>query len=114
MVELNNIKKMCEWEKQKAFFLLLEATKLGMDIEEYGKIGVNINSGYTYLWIEDYSFTLYMPIECELKKEEIYAIWTNTENGEEKERKLEKNTTLEQIYEWEKEIYEEFKETENE
>ena len=70
-----------------------------MNLDCYGEIGVNNNSGYTYLWLEDYNFTLYMPINCELSKNDIYALWTNMENGDEDEMTL-GNSTIEDIEEW--------------
>lgn len=95
-----NYEKMCKWEIEKAVFLQSISVDLGMNIADYGKCAINPNSGYTYLWLEDYPFTLYMPISCELKKTDIYALWSNPEDGEEFEIKLEKNTTLNDLYYW--------------
>lgn len=100
MVELNKINDMCEWERSKAIFLLNVADNLGMNTSCYGELSVNPNSGYTYLWLEDYNFTLYMPINCELEKTEVYALWTNSEDGEETEIQLEENTSLKDLEEW--------------
>jgi hypothetical protein len=91
---------MCDWEIQKAGFLITEAGKLGMNVSGYGQVAVNPNSGYTYLWLEDYLFTLYMPINCELVKTDISAIWSNPENGEEEEYGLKADTTLNNLEEW--------------
>ena len=59
------INEMCGWERQKAVYLIGVAESLGMDLDSYGEVAVNKNSGYTYLWSEDYNFSLYMPINCE-------------------------------------------------
>lgn len=95
----NNLNNMCTWERKKAIYLLEVAENLGMNIEGYGEIAVNQNSGYTYLWLEDYNFTLYMPITCDLKKEDIWIMYTNFNNGDEIEISLD-NMSLEDIYQW--------------
>ena len=94
------INNMCDWERKKAIFLLNIAENLGMDTSSYGELDVNSNSGYTYLWLEDYNFSLYMPISCELQKTDIYALWTNPEDGEEIEIELEDGTTLKYLEDW--------------
>lgn len=91
---------MCDWERKKAVFLMGIAEDLGININSYGDVAVNPNSGYTYIWSEDYNFSLYMPINCELKKSEVVALWTNSENGEEKEFNLKENTSLKDIEDW--------------
>ena len=91
---------MGKWEMEKAIFLQSIAIKLGMDLTGYGSVDVNNNSGYTYLWIEDYNFTLYMPISCELVKSDVVALWTNPEDGEEIDYSLSNNTTLNQLEAW--------------
>lgn len=95
-----NYTGMCKWEMEKAIYLQSIAVKLGMDLTGYGEVSVNPNSGYTYLWLEDYQFTLYMPISCELKKTHVYALWTNPEDGEEVEMRLGNCTTLTMLEEW--------------
>lgn len=91
---------MCDWERKKAVFLMGIAEDLGISTSSHGEIAVNPNSGYTYLWSEDYNFSLYMPINCELVKSDIVALWTNSENGEEKEFNLKEDTTLKDIEDW--------------
>ena len=98
-MEFENLNKMCDWERKKAIFILGVAEDLGMNTSDYGDIAVNDTSGYTYLWIDNYNFTLYMPIDCELKKEDIYAQWTNLENGEEEEISI-KDMTLKDVEDW--------------
>ena len=91
-----NFEKLCGWERTKAIYLVQVANDLDMDLTGYGEIGVNPNSGNTYLWLEDYSFTLYMHISCELVKSDIWAIWTDLDNGDETEISLNDN-----IHHWE-------------
>mgnify|MGYP006268780939 CR=1 FL=1 len=85
------LNKMVGWERQKAMYIIQIAEELGMDIDGYGEIGVNQNSGYTYIWLEDYQFCLYMPINCDLKKSDIYAS-CYAENGQEYEIELHRKT----------------------
>lgn len=95
-----NYENMCKWEIEKAIFLQKTAVDLGMDLTGYGEVAVNQNSGYTYLWLEDYSFTLYMPINCDLLKTDVWALWTNPEDGEEHETNLISDTTLNDLEQW--------------
>ena len=94
------LNSMCDWERKKAIFLMGIAEDLGINCSGYGEIAVNSNSGYTYLWSEDYNFSLYMPISCDLKKSDIVALWTNSEDGEEREFNLKEDTILEDIEAW--------------
>jgi len=91
---------MCAWERRKAIFLMGIAEDLGINLNSYGEVAVNNNSGYTYIWVEDYNFSLYMPIDCELKKSDVIALWTNSNNGEEEELNLKEDTTLKDIQVW--------------
>jgi len=95
---------MGKWERQKAMFLIEKADDLGMNISGYGEISVNPNSGYTYLWSEDYPFTLYMPINCELKDEDVWVMWTDPNDGEEHEDTLDEFETIDAIYAWVEEL----------
>mgnify|MGYP003650850571 FL=1 len=68
------LKTMSLWELEKAMFLLKTAKELNMDVNTSESIlSVNNNSGYTYLWCENYNFTLFMPISCELTRENVYV-----------------------------------------
>jgi len=100
MVNYDNLNKMCEWEQEKALFIVQIAKKLGIDTSGYGELAVNITSGYTYLWLEDYNFTLYMPINCNLDKSDVWALHTDSENGNESEYQLKDDTTLEDLTQW--------------
>ena len=94
------LQDMCDWERKKAIFLMRVAEELGMNTPSYGEVAVNQNSGYTYIWSEDYNFSLYMPINCELIKTDVVALWTNSEDGEEREYNLTMDTTLKDIETW--------------
>jgi hypothetical protein len=106
-MNLDNINTMVGWEQRKAFYLIQIAQELGMNISGYGEIGVNNNSGYTYLWLEDYMFTLFMPIHCELTKTDVWAIWSNPSDGTEEEMELESSTTLQDLQDWAEQLYSE-------
>lgn len=102
------LNSMCSWERKKALFLIDVADELGMDTDGYGAIGVNEYSGYTYLWLEEYPFTLYMDINCDLKINDVWAIVSNPEDGEEYEFQPQKFTldellriTIKKLKEWE-------------
>ena len=71
------------WEQEKAVYLQKVALDLGMDLDGSGEIGVNRSSRYTYLYLEDYSFILYMHISCELNESDVWVSYINSENGEE-------------------------------
>ena len=96
-----NLEKMVDWERNKAVYLLRVAEDLGMKVFDgsVGELSVNPNSGYTYLFSENYSFVLYMPISCELKKEDVMLLWTDLESGTEEVTEL-GDMTLEQINDW--------------
>ena len=95
-----NYEKMTSWEIEKASYLILTAKKLGMDLCTYGEVAVNQYSGHTYLWLEDYNFTLFMPINCDLKRDDVYVLHTDFETGEETEESLKQFQTLNEIEEW--------------
>lgn len=102
MVNYEELNNMCEWEKEKALFLVKVAQNLGWNNDD-SIIGLNQNSGYTYIYNENYSYTLFMPISCDLKKSDVYALWTNSENGDEIECELSDDDTLNSLFEWVKE-----------
>jgi len=72
---------LCSNATRKIGLLITKASELGMDVSGYGMADENQNSGYVYLWLEDYSFTLYIG----LGSDSIYALWTNMNDGEEEE-----------------------------
>ena len=96
-MEYKNLDTMCDWERKKAIYLLSIAESLGMDLKSYGEFAVNQNSGNTYLWLEDYNFSLYMPINCDLVKTDIVALWNCGYCGEEIEYSLKESDNLNDI-----------------
>jgi len=88
------------WELEKGLYLINIASKLKMELNEYTIIDVNNNSGDVCLWSENYNFSLYMPINCDLKKSDVYALYTDFENGEESEISLKDITHVNQILDW--------------
>ena len=99
-MNFENLNNMVQWERQKALYLIDTAEKLGMNLERYGELAVNPNSGYTYLWLEDYNFCLYMPISCDLKRSDIYVLYTCPIDGEETEETLDYFSGLTGIENW--------------
>lgn len=95
-----NFETMTGWEIEKASYLVLTAKKLGMKLDCYGELSVNSSSGYTYLWLENYDFTLYMPINCDLKKEDVYVLHTDSITGEETEESLKWFNVFNDITKW--------------
>jgi len=94
-----NFNKMCEWERKKAIFLMYISDNLGYDLSN-AEVDVNSSSGYVYVWSEDFNFSLYMPINCDLIKSDVWALWTNSEDGEEIEFNLKDDTTLKNLEDW--------------
>jgi len=101
----SDIMKMCQWEREKAIFLMgIAENRLNLDLEGHGELGMNENSGNVYLWLEDAQFTLFMPINCELKLEDVQVMAMNDETGEEFECNLERKDTVETLEEWASEV----------
>ena len=61
--------------------ILTKATDLGMNLSGYGEASENTSSGHVYLWLEDYPFTLFISLGAD----EVQALWSDPENGEETE-----------------------------
>jgi hypothetical protein len=99
-----NYETMTSWEIEKASYLILTAKELGMDLQSYGEVAVNEYSGYTYIWLEDYEFSLYMPINCELKRQDVFVLYTDMQTGEEHDESLAQFDVLNDIIEWIEEI----------
>ena len=95
------LQKMCDWERKKAIYLLNVAENyLNMDTSGYGELSVNQNSGYTYLWLEDYNFTLFMPINCKLQINDVYVLYSDLDTGIETENSLNEFNNINEIYKW--------------
>lgn len=95
-----NVENFNEWELEKAVFILSTAKKWGMKINGCGECAVDQTSRYTYLWLKDYDFTLYMPINCDISQHAIRVMWTNIKNGEEIKQSLTDFTDLKEIIQW--------------
>lgn len=91
---------LCSNATRKIGLLITKASDLGMDIGGYGEASENTNSGNVYLWLEDYPFTLYIG----LGSDDIYALWTDFDNGDEEEYEVEASTTLDDLYKWCKDL----------
>ena len=79
---------MTEWEQRKALYLQQVALDLHIELDDMVEIGVNQSSGYTYLFSYDLPFVLYMPISCELTRDNVWVMTTDNMSGEEYERTL--------------------------
>ena len=96
-------KDMGTWEIEKALFLQRCAIDLGIELDEMIEIGVNQSSGYTYLFSYDVPFTLYMPIYCELTKDDVWVMTTDNMTGEEYERVL-GTATYDELEQWSEKV----------
>jgi hypothetical protein len=97
---MNINENLTSWEIEKGIYLINTASNLKMQLSKHTIIDVNNSSGYVYLYEENYNFTLYMPINCDLIKADVYALHTNFENGEESEISLKDITHVNQILDW--------------
>ena len=79
-MEIKN--NLCSNATRKIALLITKASDLGMDVSGYGFADENQNSGYVYLWLEDYPFTLFIR-PC--GDYEIEALWSDPYDGEEHE-----------------------------
>lgn len=93
-MEINN-RIMSSNELNKVALLISHATRLGMDVSGYGAADVNPSSGFTYIWLEDYPFVLFIR-PCD---DEIEALFTDFETGEEHEIDV-GEMSLCDLYEW--------------
>jgi hypothetical protein len=92
-------KDLAGWELEKALYLIQTANNLKMDLEDT-EVNVNNNSGYVYLYNEFYNFCLYMNINCELQKSDVYVIYTDMETGAEIHASLNTFKDLKDIENW--------------
>lgn len=106
-----NFNSMDIWEVKKANFLVLTAKQLNMNLNCFGELSVNQSSGYTYLFLEDYSFTLFMNLDSELKRNDVYVLWTDSYTGEEVEESLSQFNHLGEIEEWANQLDEEYEQS---
>lgn len=92
---------------RKIGMLITKASELGMDISGYGFADENTNSGNVYIWLEDYSFTLYIG----LGSDTIYALWTNYNNGDEEIIETD-GKSLADLEDWANSLYEQVQDEE--
>lgn len=88
------------WELEKALYLIKVAKDLNMQLGEFTIVDVNNTTGNVYLWDENYMFSLYMPINCELQKSDVYVLYTDFDNGDEIEIDLADITNVDEIEYW--------------
>ena len=91
---------LCSNATRKIGLLITKASEIGMNIGGYGYADENTSSGNVYLWLEDYAFTLYIG----LISDDIYALWTNPEDGEEIEIEVE-GSDLSELESWANALY---------
>jgi hypothetical protein len=91
---------LCSNAVRKIGLLITQAADLGMQLDGYGFADENKNSGNVYLWLEDYPFTLYIG----LGSDNIHAIWSNPNNGDEIELDTSK-MNLSQLEDWAYALY---------
>ena len=91
---------LCSNATRKIGLLITKASDLGMDIGGYGEASENTSSGNVYLWLEDYSFTLYIG----LGSDTIYASWSNPIDGEEEEVEV-GSMSLDDLWTWANGLY---------
>ena len=96
---MNELKNMCEWEQRKALYLQEVALDLGIELDDMIEIGVNQSTGYTYLFSYDLPFVLYMPINCELTKDDVWILTTDNMDGAEYETTL-NDKTFDELETW--------------
>jgi hypothetical protein len=65
---------------RKVALLITKAADMGMDLGGYGFADENPHNGNVYLWMEDYNFTLYIPLGG---PDRIMAVWDNPYTGDE-------------------------------
>lgn len=92
--------KLQGWDLDKALYLIKVANQINMELSEHTIVDVNNTSGYVYLFDNNYYFSLYMPINCDLIKNDVYASYTDSDNGVEHEIDLSSITDCSQIDFW--------------
>lgn len=97
--------KLQGWELEKALYLIKVANQINMEFSEHTVVDVNNTSGYVYLWEENYNFSLFMPINCELQKSDVYALYTDPMNGEEFDISILDVTDATEIQLWADDLY---------
>lgn len=83
--------------------LLILAADLSMNVSGYGELGYNNVFGNTYLWLEDYQFTLFISDYDST----IKVLYTCFIDGTETEFYIDENTNLETLETWAENLYNE-------
>jgi hypothetical protein len=98
--------EMGKWELEKGITICQYAmTKLKWDLTGFGECRVNQNSGNTYLWLEQYPVSLYLPISFDGPiNENIWVLYSDAMNGEEYEMLLSEFESMDAIYKWVEEL----------
>lgn len=97
---MNITQNLCSNALRKVALLITKAANLGMDVSGYGEAGKNRKSGNVYLWLEDCQFSLFVS----LGSDEIYANWTDSNNGDEHQTAV-GNHTLASLDDWAAELF---------
>jgi len=97
------------WEFEKISYIFRAVReRFGIDLWVKGtQVGVNPNSGYSWVWNEDYPVSWYMPINCELRHEDVYAHWSNPDDGQEHECEISEFHSADDIWAWVDELSQE-------
>lgn len=100
--------KIGPWEFEKISYIFRAVReRFGIDLWCHGtQVGVNPHSGYSWVWNEDYPVSWYMPINCELRHEDVYALWSNPEDGQEHECEISAFNSADDIWAWVDELQE--------
>ena len=81
--------------------LLILAADLGMSVSGYGQLGYNNTFGNTYLWLEDYQFSLIINDY----DDEMKALYNCFIDGTETEFHIDESTDLETLENWADSLY---------
>lgn len=95
-------KNLCSNALRKVALLITKAADLEMDLGGFGEAAENKHNGNVYLWLEDYTFSLYIP----LYKDEIMACWSNPYVSEEEIINID-GMALYEIEKWASDLWEE-------
>jgi hypothetical protein len=76
---MNINENLCSNAYRKIAKILTKASDLGMDLSGEGHADENTTSGHVYLWLEDYSFTLFIS----LGSDDVQALWVSPDSNEE-------------------------------
>jgi hypothetical protein len=89
------------WEAEKIVYTF-RAVKDRFDLDLFGEAiaGVNPHSGYAYIWSDSFPVSFFMPINCELQQSDVWALWTDPENGTEYEAQITDFDSIDGLNKW--------------